>query len=81
VQVFEGVATLFKNSPVGNCLGVTEIRRVLQTTLDVLVVMAGWKAREVFYDPIFAKWKVADRRADGARGLAVARRGQPRKGW
>jgi type IV secretion system protein VirB11 len=59
VQVFDRVATLIKNSPVGRGLEVSEIRRVLQTTLDVLVFMANWKVQEVFYDPIFAREKMS----------------------
>jgi type IV secretion system protein VirB11 len=59
VQVFDRVATLIKNSPVGRGLEVSEIRRVLQTTLDVLVFMANWKVKEVFYDPVFARKKMS----------------------
>jgi type IV secretion system protein VirB11 len=55
VQAFERVASLIKNSEVGRGLEVTEIRRVLHTTLDVVLFMAERKVTEIFYDPIFAK--------------------------
>ncbi len=55
VQAFERVACLVKNSDVGRGLEMTEIRRVLHTTLDVVLFMADRKVREVFYDPLFVR--------------------------
>jgi type IV secretion system protein VirB11 len=59
VQAFERVASLIKNSEVGRGLEVTEIRRVLHTTLDVVLFMAERKVTEIFYDPIFAKERMS----------------------
>jgi type IV secretion system protein VirB11 len=56
VQVFDRVATLI---PIGRGLEVSGIRRILHTTLDVLVFMADWKVREVFHAPIFAREKMS----------------------
>ena len=55
VQGFERVACLVKNSDVGRGLEMTEIRRVLHATLDVVLFMADRKTREVFYDPLFVR--------------------------
>jgi type IV secretion system protein VirB11 len=55
VQAFERVTSLIKNSDAGRGLELAEIRRVLQTTLDVVLFLAERKVTEIFYDPIFAK--------------------------
>jgi type IV secretion system protein VirB11 len=59
VQAFERIASLIKNSDVGRGLDVSEIRRVLHTTLDVVLSMAERKVTEIFYDPIFAKERMS----------------------
>jgi type IV secretion system protein VirB11 len=51
----ERVATLIKNSEVGRSLELAEVRRVLHTTLDVILFMENRHVRQVFYDPIFVR--------------------------
>ncbi len=55
VQAFERVTSLIKNSQIGRSLDVEDVRRVLHTTLDVVLFVANWKVTEVFYDPVFAR--------------------------
>lgn len=55
VQAFERVASLIKSSEVGRGLEVSEVRRVLHTTLDLVLFMAERQVTEVFYDPIFRR--------------------------
>ncbi len=55
VQTVERIATLIKNSEVGRTLELGEIRRVLHTTLDVVLFMAERKVTQVFYDPVFMR--------------------------
>jgi type IV secretion system protein VirB11 len=55
VQAFERVASLVKNSEVGRGLELAEVRRVLHTTLDVVLFMSDRKVTEIFYDPIFMR--------------------------
>lgn len=58
VQAFERIASLIKNSEVGRGLEVGEIRRVLHTTLDIVLFMAERRVTEVFYDPVFAREQI-----------------------
>jgi len=55
----ERVATLIKNSEVGRSLELSEVRRVLHTTLDVILFMENRRVRQVFYDPIFVRTNLA----------------------
>ena len=55
----ERVATLIKNSEVGRSLEMAEIRRVLHTTLDVVLFMENRRVKQVFYDPIFVRTNLA----------------------
>jgi len=55
VQAFERIASLVKNSEVGRGLEVSEIRRVLHATLDVVLFMAERKVIEVYFDPVYAR--------------------------
>jgi type IV secretion system protein VirB11 len=48
----ERIATLIKNSDVGRTLDLGEIRRVLNTTLDVVLFMSDRRVTQVLYDPI-----------------------------
>ena len=59
IQAFERIASLIKNSDVGRGLDVSEIRRVLHRTLDVVLFMVDRKVTEIFYDPIFAKERMS----------------------
>lgn len=59
IQTFERVATLIKKSAVGRQLDMDMIRNVLYTTIDVVLYFENRKLKEVFYDPIFSKSKVA----------------------
>lgn len=59
LQTFERVATLIKKSDVGRQLDMEMIKLVLYTTIDVVLFFKDRKLQEVFYDPIFAKSKMA----------------------
>ena len=59
VQAFERVTSLVKNSEPGRTLEVAEIRRVLQTTLHVVLFNSERRVTEVFYDPVFARQKMS----------------------
>ena len=59
VHAFERIASLIKNSDVGRGLELTEVRRVLHTTLDVVLFISERKVTELLYDPIFAKEKLS----------------------
>ncbi|WP_455474057.1 P-type DNA transfer ATPase VirB11 [Bartonella sp. B30(2025)] len=58
LQTFERCATLIKRSDIGRQLDVQMIKRVLYTTVDVVLFFNNRKLSEVFYDPIFAKSKL-----------------------
>lgn len=55
LQTFERIATLIKKSEVGRQLEIDMIKRVLYTTLDVVLYFKDRKLTEIFYDPIFSK--------------------------
>lgn len=59
LQTFERIATLIKKSEVGRQLDIEMIKLVLSTTLDVVLYFKDRKLTEIFYDPIFAKEKMA----------------------
>ena len=59
LQTFERIATLIKKSEVGRQLDLEMIKLVLYTTLDVVLYFKDRKLVEIFYDPIFAKAKMA----------------------
>ena len=59
LQTFERIATLVKKSDVGRQLDMEMIKLVLYTTIDVVLFFKDHKLVEVFYDPIFAKSKMA----------------------
>ncbi|WP_375652517.1 MULTISPECIES: P-type DNA transfer ATPase VirB11 [unclassified Bartonella] len=59
LQTFERCATLIKRSEVGRQLELEMIKIVLYTTVDVVLFFRDRKLSEVFYDPIFAKSKIA----------------------
>lgn len=55
VQAFDRIASLVKNSATGRGLEVSEIRRVLHATLDVVLFMAERRVTEVYFDPLHAR--------------------------
>jgi len=59
IEAFERVASLVKNSEVGRGLELAEIRRVLHTTLDVVLFMSDRRVTQLFYDPIFVRSRLA----------------------
>lgn len=59
LQTFERIATLVKKSEVGRQLDLDMIKTVLSTTIDVVLYFHERKLVEVFYDPIFARSKMA----------------------
>jgi len=59
IEAFERVASLVKNSDVGRGLELQEIRRVLHTTLDVVLFMSDRRVTQLFYDPIFVRSRLA----------------------
>lgn len=59
LQTFERIAVLIKKSDVGRQLDIEMIKLVLYTTLDVVLYFKDRKLVEIFYDPIFAKAKMA----------------------
>lgn len=59
LQTFERVASLIRNSEIGRQLDMEAIKRVLYTTIDVVLFFRDRKLVEVFYDPIFSKSKMA----------------------
>lgn len=59
IQTFDRVATLIKKSQIGRLLEMELIKHVLYTTLDVVLYFSERRLIEVFYDPVFAKSKMA----------------------
>jgi len=59
VQTYQRIATLIKQSEVGQSLPVEMVREELLQTLNVTLHFHERKLTEVFYDPIFAKSKLA----------------------
>jgi type IV secretion system protein VirB11 len=59
VQTFDRIATLIKASEVGRQLEIETIRRVLYTTVDVVLFIRDRQLVEVFYDPVFARGRAA----------------------
>ena len=59
LATYERVTTLVKKSEVGKQLSVDTIRTELYRTLDVVLYFEHRKLKEIFYDPIFAKSKLA----------------------
>jgi type IV secretion system protein VirB11 len=55
VQAFDRIASLVKNSETGRGLEVGEIRRVLYSTLDVVLFMSERRVTEVYFDPLHAR--------------------------
>ncbi len=55
VQAFERIASLIKNSETGRSMEVSEIRRVLYATLDVVLFMTERCVTEIYFDPLHAK--------------------------
>src|SRR5512138_596608 len=55
VQAFDRIASLVKSSATGRGLEVSEIRRVLHATLDVVLFMAERRVTEVYFDPLHAR--------------------------
>jgi len=53
------VASLVKKSPAGHDISIDMIRQLLWMTLDVVLYYENRQLREVFYDPLFAKSKLA----------------------
>ena len=52
ILTVERVASLIKNSPVGRSLDLSDLRRVLHSTLHVVLFMERYRVTQVFYDPI-----------------------------
>ena len=75
---FERIASLIKNSEVGQGLERSEIRRELHQALDVVLYMAEWKVTEIFYDPIFKREELTGKGVTG--GPEVPRSGSPSRG-
>jgi len=59
IQTYERVASLVKKSPAGHDISIDMIRQLLWMTLDVVLYYENRQLREVFYDPLFAKSKLA----------------------
>jgi type IV secretion system protein VirB11 len=59
VMVFQRVAGLVKGSKIGRDLDMSMIKEMLYTTIDVTMQFHKRKLTGVFYDPIFAKSKLA----------------------
>jgi type IV secretion system protein VirB11 len=59
LQTFERVTTLIKKSKVGGQLNMETIKLTLYNTLDIVLFLKDFKLTEIFYDPIFAKSKMA----------------------
>ena len=55
LQTFERIATLIKKSEVGRQLELPTIKRVLYTTIDIVLFFKDRQLAEIFYDPLFAK--------------------------
>jgi type IV secretion system protein VirB11 len=55
VQAFDRIAGLIKNSDAGRGLDAAELRRVLFSTLDVVLFMAERRVTEVYFDPLHAR--------------------------
>lgn len=59
IQTYERVASLVKKSPAGRDISIDMIRQLLWMTLEVVLYYENRQLREVFYDPVFAKSKLA----------------------
>lgn len=55
LQTFERISTLIKKSEIGRGIDVEVIKRLLHTTIDVVLQFHERRLTEVFYDPMFAK--------------------------
>lgn len=55
LQTFERIATLIKKSPVGRQLDLDMVRRVLDSTVDVVAFFHERRLVEIYYDPIHAR--------------------------
>jgi len=55
LQTFERISTLIKKSEIGRGIDVDVIKRLLHTTIDIVLHFHERKLTEVFYDPMFAK--------------------------
>lgn len=58
LQTFERIATLIKKSEVGRQLELETIKRVLYTTIDIVLFFKDRQLAEIFYDPMFAKEQI-----------------------
>jgi len=59
VHTFARVESLVKSSDVGRNLEAADVRRVLNSTLDVVLFMEDRRVTEVWYDPIFARQQLS----------------------
>lgn len=59
IQTYERVTSLVKKSEAGRDIGIDLIRQLLYTTLEVVLYYENRRLKEVFYDPIFSKSKLA----------------------
>lgn len=55
LSTFERICTLIKKSESGKAIDVEVIKRLLHTTIDVVLHFHERRLTEVFYDPMFAK--------------------------
>lgn len=58
IQTYERVTSLVKQSGAGD-IAMDAIRQLLYTTLEVVLYYENRQLKEVFYDPIFSKSKIA----------------------
>ena len=58
LQTFERITTSIKKSDTGRHIDIDTIKRVLYTTIDIVIFFKERKITEIFYDPIFAKSKI-----------------------
>lgn len=59
IQTYERVTSLVKKSEAGRDISIDLIRQLLYTTLEVVLYYENRRLKEVFYDPIFSKSKLA----------------------
>jgi type IV secretion system protein VirB11 len=60
IQTYERVGLLVKKSPAGRDIAIDMIRQLLYTTLEVVLYYKDRRVKEVFYDPLFSKSKLAN---------------------
>lgn len=59
LQTFERIVTLIKKSEIGRGIDIEVIKRLLYTTVDVVLAFHERRLIEVFYDPMFAKQQMS----------------------